>query len=137
LNRAAEDAAPQALDILVNAITNITITDAIGIVNGENDAATKYLRTATQTEIAGLFHPHIETSLETVGAQTAWGTLTTNYNSVAPFLGQPQVNTDLADYTTNKALDGLFILVAEEEGKIREDPAHRVSEILQQVFGAN
>lgn len=137
LNRAAEDAAPQALDILVNAITNITITDAIGIVNGEKDAATQFLRSATQTEIAGLFHPHIESSLETVGAQTAWGTLTGNYNSVAPFLGQPQVNTDLADYTTNKALDGLFHLVAEEEEKIREDPVHRVSEILQKVFGSN
>jgi hypothetical protein len=75
--------------------------------------------------------------LESVGAQSAWGTLTGNYNTVAPFLGQPQVNTDLADYTTNKALDGLFVLVAEEEGKIREDPMHRVSEILQQVFGNN
>lgn len=137
LNRAAEDAAPQAKDILWNAILNITITDAINIVNGENDAATQFLRVNTQTEIAALFLPHIETSLETVGAQTAWGTLTSNYNTVAPILGQPQVNTDLADYTTNKALDGLFVLVAEEEGKIREDPLHRVSEILEQVFGTN
>lgn len=135
LNRAAEDAAPQARDILWNAILNITITDAIAIVNGENDAATQFLRTNTQTEIAGLFLPHIETSLETVGAQTAWGTLTSNYNTVAPILGQPQVNTDLADYTTDKALDGLFHLVAEEEALIREDPTHRVSEILEQVFG--
>jgi hypothetical protein len=133
----AEDAAPEAKDILVNAILNITITDAINIVNGQNDAATQFLRSNTQTEIAGLFRPHIETSLETVGAQTAWGTLTSNYNIVAPILGQPQVNTDLADYTTNRALDGLFILVAEEEEKIREDPLHRVSEILQQVFGTN
>lgn len=137
LNRAAEDAAPQAKEILIDAILNITITDAINIVNGENDAATQYLKSATQTQIAQLFHPHIESSLESVGAQSAWGTLTGNYNSVAPFLGQPQVNTDLADYTTNKALDGLFVLVAEEEGKIREDPMHRVSEILQQVFGNN
>ena len=135
LNRAAEDAAPQAKDILLDAILNITITDAIAIVNGNNDAATQYLRNATQSQIAGLFRPHIENSLETVGAQSAWGTLTTNYNAVAPILGQPQVNTDLADYTTNKALDGLFHLVAEEEAKIREDPLHRVSEILQQVFG--
>ena len=135
LNRAAEDAAPQARDILLNAILNITITDAINIVNGQNDAATQFLRANTQTEIAGLFRPHIETSLETVGAQTAWGTLTSNYNTVAPILGQPQVNTDLADHTTNKALDGLFHLVAEEEALIREDPLHRVSEILEQVFG--
>lgn len=137
LNRAAEDAAPQAKDILLDAILNITITDAINIVNGENDAATQYLRSATQTQIADLFRPHIENSLESVGAQSTWGTVTSNYNTVAPFLGQPTVNTDLADYTTNKALDGLFHLVAEEEGKIREDPVHRVSEILQQVFGGS
>lgn len=135
LNRAAEDAAPQASGILLNAITNITIVDAINIVNGQNDAATMYLRGQTQDTIATLFQPHIENSLDQVGAQSAWGTLTSNYNTVAPILGQPQVNTDLADYTTNKALDGLFHLVAEEEGKIREDPVHRVSEILEQVFG--
>ena len=135
LNRAAEDAAPEARDILFDAILNITITDAISIVNGGNDAATQYLRSATQTQIAGLFQPHIENSLDQVGAQSAWGTLTSNYNTVAPILGQPQVNTDLADYTTNKALDGLFHLVAEEEALIREDPVHRVSEILEQVFG--
>ncbi len=135
LNRAAEDAAPQASGILLNAITEITIVDAINIVNGQDDAATQYLRAHTQDTIATLFRPHIENSLETVGAQSAWGTLTTNYNTVAPILGRPQVNTDLADYTTNKALDGLFHLVAEEEGKIREDPIHRVSEILEQVFG--
>lgn len=135
MNRAAEDAAPQARDIFIDAILNITITDAIAIVNGESDAATQYLQQATQSQLATLFRPHIENSLEEVGAQTAWNTLTSNYNLVAPILGQPQVNTDLADYTTNKALDGLFHLVAEEEGKIREDPIHRVSEILQQVFG--
>jgi hypothetical protein len=135
LNRAAEDAAPEARDILINAILNITITDAINIVNGEQDAATQFLKQNTQTEIAALFLPHIETSLETVGAQSAWGTVTSNYNTVAPFIGQPAVNTDLADYTTAKALDGLFHLVAEEEALIREDPVHRVSEILEQVFG--
>ncbi len=134
LNRAAEDAAPQAADILFDAITSITITDAIAIVNGDNDAATQFLRNASQDQIKALFKPHIETSLETVGAQTAWGELTSAYNSV-PFV--TPVNTDLADYTSEKALDGLFHLVAEEEGKIRQDPAHRVSEILQQVFGGN
>jgi hypothetical protein len=132
LNRAAEDAAPQAADILFNAITSITITDAINIVNGENDAATQFLRNASENDIKALFKPHIENSLETVGAQTAWGELTGVYNSLP--LVSP-VNTDLADYTSDKALDGLFHMVAEEEGKIREDPLHRVSEILQQVFG--
>ncbi|MFC2176741.1 DUF4197 domain-containing protein [Bacteroidota bacterium] len=135
LNRAAEKAAPAAKDILVDAIVGITISDAISIVNGSNDAATQYLRSKTQPKIAAAFKPEIQKTLESVGAQDAWGQLTTNYNFVAPLLQKPTVNTDLADYTTNKALDGLFHLVAEEEGKIREDPLHRVSEILAKVFG--
>ena len=135
LNRAAENAAPQAREILVDAILNITITDAINIVNGENDAATQFLRSNTQTQIANLFKPEIQSSLETVGAQSIWESVATVYNPIAPSLNQPQVDTDLADYTTTKALDGLFHLVAEEEALIREDPVHRVSEILQRVFG--
>ncbi len=135
LNRAAEDAAPQAKNILLDAITGITITDAIGIVNGENDAATQYLRAATQDSINMLFRPHIEHSLNQVGAQTAWNTLTSEYNTVAPFIGQPQVNSDLAGYTTDRASHGLFVMLAEEEAKIREDPIHRVTEILEEVFG--
>jgi hypothetical protein len=132
LNRAAEDAAPQASGILLQAITDITIVDAINIVNGPNDAATQYLRSATQDTINMLFRPHIESSLQAVGAQTAWGELTNVYNSLP--LVTP-VNTDLAGYTTDRASFGLFELVAIEEGKIRNDPIHRVTEILNQVFG--
>ncbi|MBL4585813.1 MAG: DUF4197 domain-containing protein [Flavobacteriales bacterium] len=135
LNRAAEDAAPQAKNILWDAIIGITITDAIAIVNGSNTAATQYLQAATQDSINLLFRPHIENSLNQVGAQSAWNSLTSNYNTVAPLLGKPQVNTDLAGYTTNEASNGLFKLVAEEEKKIREDPVHRVTEILEKVFG--
>jgi hypothetical protein len=135
VNRAAEQAATEATPIFVNAITSITIADAMGILNGNNDAATQYLKGATQEEIITAFRPHIVSSLESVGAQSAWQTLTSNYNSVAPFLGQPQVNTDLADHTTRKATDGLFVMVAEEEGKIRTDATHQVSALLQRVFG--
>jgi hypothetical protein len=134
LNRAAEDAATQATPILVDAITGITITDALGILQGENDAATMYLKGATQAEINAIFRPHIETSLETVGAQTAWAQLTNAYNSI-PFV--TPVSTDLAGYTTSKATDGLFVMVAEEEGKIRNDASHQVSDLLQRVFGSN
>ena len=137
LNRAAENAAPQAQEILLNAIVNITIDDAIAIVNGEDDSATRFLKNGTQTQIAALFKPEIQSSLETVGAQTIWENAVTLYNPVAPLLQQPTVDPDLADYTTNKALDGLFVLVAQEEKKIREDPLHQVSEILQKVFGGN
>lgn len=135
LNRAAEKAAPEARDILLNAIVNITINDAIAIVNGEDDAATRFLKNGTQTQIAALFKPVVQSSLESVGAQAIWENAVAVYNPVAPFLQQPSVDPDLADYTTNKALDGLFVLVAQEEKKIREDPVHQVSEILQKVFG--
>lgn len=137
VNRAAEQAAVQATPIFVNAITSITIADAMGILNGNDDAATLYLKGATQEEIITAFRPHIVSSLESVGAQSAWQTLTSNYNTVAPFLGQPTVNTDLADHTTRKATDGLFVMVAEEEAKIRNDVSHRVSDLLQRVFGSN
>ncbi len=132
LNRAAEDAAPQATEIFIGAITNITFSDALSILNGPNDAATQYMKTATQDSINMLFYPHIQNSLQQVGAQTAWAELTGAYNSLP--LVTP-VNTDLAGYTTDRASSGLFELVALEEEKIREDPLHRVNEILESVFG--
>jgi hypothetical protein len=137
VNRAAEQAAVEATPIFVDAITGITIADAVGILNGNDDAATLYLKGATQEQIITAFRPHIVSSLESVGAQTAWETLTSNYNTIAPILGQPQVNTDLADHTTRKATDGLFVMVAEEEAKIRTDVSHQVSDLLQRVFGSN
>lgn len=133
LNRAAEDAAVNATPILVDAITGITITDAMGILQGNDDAATMYLRSSTQEQIITVFRPHIEESLESVGAQSAWSELTGLYNSI-PFV--TPVNTDLADHTTRKATDGLFVMVAEEETKIRNDVSHQVSDLLKRVFGS-
>lgn len=133
MNRAAEMAATEATPILIDAITGITIEDAMGILNGNDDAATQYLKGASQEQIITAFRPHILDALETVGAQTAWNTLTTNYNSLP--LVTP-VNTDLADHTTRKATDGLFVMVAEEETKIRNDVSHQVSDLLQRVFGS-
>jgi len=132
LNRAAEDAATKATPIFVDAITGITITDAMGILQGNNDAATQYLKGATQAEINAIFRPYIEESLETVGAQSAWAQLTSTYNSI-PFV--TPVSTDLAGYTTTKATDGLFVMVAEEEAKIRDNAEHQVSDLLKRVFG--
>jgi len=132
LNRAAEDAAVKATPIFVNAITGITITDAMGILNGDANAATMYLKGQTQQEIHAIFRPHIEQSLEDVGAQSAWTELTTLYNSI-PFVSP--VSTDLAGHTTVKATDGLFVMVAEEEAKIRENSSHQVSDLLRRVFG--
>jgi hypothetical protein len=133
LNRAAEDAADEATPIFINAITNMSIIDALNILNGADDAATQYLKANTYTQLKDAFKPSINTSLSSVGATTAWTNVATAYNNYIP---SPQpINTDLADYTTGKALDGLFYLVAQEEGKIRNDPAARINEILQKVFG--
>jgi hypothetical protein len=132
LNRAAENAAMKAKPILVDAITKITIKDAMNILKGSNNAATMYLKSNAYNQLAKAFKPGIQKSLEDVGAQNAWKSLTTKYNSL-PVTNK--VNTDLAQYTTEKALDGLFTLVADEELKIRKDPVARVTDILKEVFG--
>jgi hypothetical protein len=133
VNRAAEDAADEAGPIFLDAITNITISDGLTILQGADDAATQYLKTNTYNPLKQAFKPDIQNSLDQVGASQAWSTVTTTYNNYVP---SPQpVNTDLADYTTGKAIDGLFTLIALEEGKIRKDPAARINDILRTVFG--
>ena len=130
LNRAAEDAADEAGPIFINAITGMTIADGLDILMGADDAATNYLNSATYSSLKTTFQPNVETSLNTVGAQDAWTQVTTLYNTVS----SNPVNTDLADYTTRKALVGLFTLIAGEELKIRTDPAARVTDLLSKVF---
>jgi hypothetical protein len=135
LNRAAEQAAVNARPIFTNAIRDITIQDAWGILRGGQNAATNYLHDRTYSQLYSAFKPDVIRSLNSVGAQNAWAELTNAYNTIAtlsPNLNK--VNTDLADYATNKALDGLFLMVAEEEAKIRRDPAARVTELLKKVF---
>jgi len=134
INRAAEDAADEAKPIFLNAITNITFADALNILNGADDAATQYLKENTYDALKSSFEPDISASLNSVGASQAWSTVMTAYNALPV---HDPVNTNLGDYTTGKALDGLFYLVAQEEGKIRNDPAARITEILQTVFGGN
>ena len=132
LNRAAEQAAIKAEPIFLNAITSITITDGKNILFGDSLAATNYLNSKTYSSLKTAFLPDIKTSLDNVSATSYWSTLTGLYNQVP--LVTP-VNTDLPDYATTKALDGLFIMVGQEEKKIRKDPAARVSDILKTVFG--
>lgn len=132
VNRAAEDAAKEAAPIFINAVKAMSINDGLSILNGSNDAATKYLKANTQAELLKKFKPIIENSLSKVNATKYWETIITTYNKV-PLV--TKMNPDLAGYTTQKAIDGLFILVANEELKIRQDPAARVSDILKKVFG--
>jgi hypothetical protein len=133
LNRAAEAAAPKAKDIFINALTNISFADALSLVtNSAPDAATQFLRKATQTQLVSAFHPDIEAAIDQVGAGRAYANIADKYNRI-PMM--TPVQTNLADYTTAKAVDGLFILLAKEEAKIRKNPAARTSDLLKRVFG--
>jgi hypothetical protein len=132
INRAAEDAADDAKDIFVNAIFSMSITDALSILKGADNAASMFLKTKTFDTLKSIFKPKINTSLSAVGATQAWSSVTSTYNAIP--LVTP-INTDLPEYASIKALDGLFVLIAEEELKIRKDPLARVTDILRKVFG--
>ena len=133
INRAAEKAAPQATSIMIDAIKSMSIDDARNILNGESDAATRFFEDRTRGKLAGLFKPIIDTSLNEVGATRYYNQLDDKLSSV-PVVGQ-ELDMDLQDYVTDQALNGLFVMLAQEEQKIRDNPAARTSEILQQVFG--
>lgn len=132
MNRAAEEAAPQAVDIFVGAIRDMTVVDAYGIVKGDDTAATSYFRDRTSDDLTGLFRPVITDSMATVGVVRSYKKMMDRYNSI-PFV--KKIDVDLERYVTEKALDGLFFMVGEEEKKIRTNPAARVTELLQKVFG--
>jgi len=133
LNRAAEDASKEAATIFANSIKQMTLTDAKNILTGPDTAATGYLRKTTNSSLYSAFAPHITTALNKTTATKKWKELTTLYNKL-PMV--KKVDTDLTRYTTNKALKGLFLLVADEETKIRKDPEARVTDLLKKVFGS-
>jgi hypothetical protein len=132
LNRAAEDAAKSAEPVFVAAITNMSISDAIQIVKGKNDAATQYLSRTTSPELKSKFYPVIKASLDKVEATRLWEEVIKTYNQI-PFVTKQ--NPDLTGYVTEKAITGLFVMIAREELKIRQNPAARTTEILRKVFG--
>jgi hypothetical protein len=132
MNRAAEDAAKSAAPIFINAIKQMTIQDAMGILKGGDLAATNYLKDKTTVSLTESFRPVIEQSLKKVDATKYWNTVFTTYNQFS----KEKVNTDLAAYVTEKALSGIFYQVGEEERKIRKDPMARTSEILKKVFAS-
>ena len=132
INRAAEDAAIEAKPIFVAAIRSLTFEDAINIVTGEQDAATKYLERTTTNPLTEKFEPIIEASLEKVNATKYWEDVISTYNKI-PLV--QDLNPDLTSYVTQKALEGLFHMIAKEELAIRQDPVARTSAILKKVFG--
>ncbi len=145
MNRAAEDASKEATPIFFNAITSMTIQDAFGILNGSDTSATNYLRIKTSEDLKNAFQPKINNSLNKplvsgVSANDTWVSLTGLYNEIAnsvagQLAGLTPVETELDEYVTAKALNGLFIKLGEEEKAIRTDPLARVNEILKRVFG--
>lgn len=132
MNRGAEDAAKSAAPIFWNAIKQMSIQDAFGILRGSDTAATSYLRLKTTSALTDAFRPVIETSLSKVDATKYWNTMITAYNKV-PLV--KKINPDLSAYVTEKALVGVFYKIGEEEKNIRQNPAARVTDILKKVFG--
>jgi hypothetical protein len=146
INRAAEDAAKDAAPIFINSITSMTVNDGFNILRGPDNAATSYLRNTTYNELYSLYKPKIEVSTKkdiigTISTEESWNALTSKWNSFAnSFAGKlggfKPVNTDLNDFLTRKALDGMFLKIANEELKIRKDVNARVTPLLQKVFGS-
>ncbi|WP_435355045.1 DUF4197 domain-containing protein [Emticicia sp. SJ17W-69] len=134
LNRGAEEAAKEAKPIFINAILNMSFSDAWGILRGDKNAATMFLKRTTSAALVQAFMPTIEKALQKTQATKYYTDLATTYNAL-PFT--QKVNPDLKGYATQKAIDGLFILVEEEEARIRENPLARTTELLKRVFGAS
>jgi len=131
LNRAAEDAVGDATPIFVNAVKDITFTDAKNILLGNDNAATQYLTGKTQTALYDKFHPVINKSFHDVGADQIWSNLITKYNTL-PFTND--VNTDLTSYVTKEALKGVYTMIAVEEKEIRNKISSRTTDLLKKVF---
>ncbi|WP_055445503.1 DUF4197 domain-containing protein [Lacinutrix himadriensis] len=131
LNRAAEDAVSEATPIFVSAVKDITFTDAKNILLGDNDAATQYLTSKTQTALYAKFNPVIKASFDKVGADQVWANLINKYNAI-PFTSN--VNPDLTDYVTGEALNGVYKMIAVEEGEIRSKSSSRTTDLLRKVF---
>ncbi len=132
INQGAEDAAKTAGPIFLQAIRQMTIQDALGILKGDRNAATSYLQRTTYDALYNEFNPVIATSLDKFDAQTVWADAARVYNNF-PLTRQP-VNTNLADHVTQRALEGLFTKVALEEENIRQNIGARTSELLRRVF---
>ncbi|MCS6807299.1 MAG: DUF4197 domain-containing protein [Bacteroidota bacterium] len=133
MNRAAEQAAGDALPIFLDAIRQLTFTDVMSILTGTNErAATDFLQRTTSDQLIQRFKPSITDALNKVDATRYWGQIVSAYNQI-PLV--QKVNPDLPDYVTKRAIDGLFTMIAQEEKNIRQNPLARTTDVLQQVFG--
>lgn len=134
MNRAAEKAAPEAESLFVDAIKAMTFSDAEQILKGADNAATVYFKEKTSNQLQTIFKPIVHRTMENVGVTQSYQSLSEKIKTI-PFAGNYTI--DLDAYVTEKSIDGLFIRLAEEEAKIRHDPAARVTELLKKVFNTN
>ncbi|OHD54815.1 MAG: hypothetical protein A2Y33_02270 [Spirochaetes bacterium GWF1_51_8] len=133
MNCAADMASAKSGDIFMDAVSKMTVQDANNILKGQSDAATVYLEKATRKSLYDLFAPIITQAMNEQGVTKLYNSLIEKYNAIP--LVKP-ITFNLADYVNNKALDGIFYLLAQEEAKIRKDPAARVTDLLKKVFGS-
>jgi hypothetical protein len=131
INRAAEDAVKEATPVFVDAVKQMSFNDAKNILMGNESSATTYLQNTTSTALYTKFNPVIKNSYTKVGADKVWKEIITKYNSI-PLV--KKVNPDLTDYTTKKAMEGVFKMIAVEEKDIRTNLASRSSDLLRKVF---
>ncbi|MCF0069251.1 DUF4197 domain-containing protein [Dyadobacter sp. CY261] len=131
LNRAAEDAAKKSKPIFFKAITSMTVPDALGILKGQDDAATQYLKKSTNDDLFKTFFPVVDSTLNLNKATEYYADIVNTYNQI-PLV--KKVNPNLKEYATQKTIDGLYVLIAQEEKKIRENPGARVTDLLKKVF---
>lgn len=134
MNRAAEQAAGEAVDVFTDVIASMTIADAWSILRGHDTAATEYFRARTATTLTARYRPIVEARLRTVGGYEDYESLVARLEAL-PLVEPPDL--DLVGHVTDAALDGLFTVLAAEERQIREDPLARTTRLLQRVFGAS
>jgi len=136
LNRAAEEASKEALPIFSDAIKNMSVQDGFSILNGGDGAATKFLKDNTSAKLVSAFSPKVKEATSKVKLTEYWNPIISKYNNAMTLTGGQKLNPDLDAYITQKAIDGLFLMVSKEENKIRKDPAAQVTALLSKVFGS-
>jgi hypothetical protein len=124
------------LPIFVNAIKNMTVEDGFAILNGGNGAATSFLKNQTKEQLKVAFMPKVKEAISKVKLTEYWNPIITKYNNAMTLTGGEKLNPDLDQFVTDKAIEGLFIMVEKEEDKIRLDPLARVTDLLTRVFGS-
>lgn len=132
MNRAAEEAAKEAFNVFADAVKGMSVGDGFAILRGGDTAATHYLREKTYSPLSAKFTPIVKAAVEKVKVTAYWNPLVTTYNKIP---GVTKQNPDIEAYITAKAINGLMILISEQEAKIRKDPAAQATALLKKVFG--